>query len=221
MKKMDLLGISLTDYTLREAMKRSNEFMYNGALNTISYISIQMLVDAVEDEERKTWIESMDMTVCGETDILRAAGILARNRIREVEEDEFLKEFIRKLSRNKRKLYLIAENEEEVKKLEDYLRCYGTDLLITGRYAADRETVSVDNLINDINDIVPNIIISKLSSPWQEQLMSENRQFVNADIWLGLLEHSNLHNKKSSPFAKISQYLYRNLFRRKINQYKI
>lgn len=220
MKKINLLGIALTDYTLREALKLSNEYLYNGALSTISYISTQILVEAAEHEEQKSWLEAIDMTICGETDILRAAEMETRNRIREVENDEFLKEFIHKLARNKRKVYLIAGNEEEINKLEKYLKAYSPELLIVGNYTVDFETLNRDNLINDINDIVPNVIISRLPYPMQEQLMHESKMLINADIWLALLEHAHIHTQKRNTFVKITNLLYRKLFHRKVNQYR-
>lgn len=219
MKSMNLLGISLTDYSLKEALKLSNQYLYSGALYTISYISTQILVEAVENPEQKEWLEAMDMTVCGEVDILRAANMDTRNRVREVENDEFLKEFIHKLSRNKRKVYLLAKNEAELEKLESYLKSYSYDLIVAGSYAVDLENVNQENIVNDINDVVPNVVISKLPYPVQEQLMNDCKKIVNANIWLALLEHADIHTHISNPLVKISNYLYRKIFNRKVNKY--
>ena len=162
------------------------------------------------------------MTICGEVDILRAADLATRNRIREVENDEFLREFIHKLSRNKRKVFLISSNKDEVEKLQQYLSYYSNDLIVVGCFYVDdyEEAGMYGKLVNEINDVVPNVIISRLPYPMQERIMFDNKKFVNGDIWLALLDHANLHTHKRNIFLMMSQWIYRKIFRNKVNKEK-
>lgn len=86
MQKYTILGITLYDYGAREALRNTDSFLHNGALNTIAYISSSNLAQASKDEQLKDCLEAIDMTVCTEPDVLEAAGIAGRNRIREIDE---------------------------------------------------------------------------------------------------------------------------------------
>ena len=95
MKEMNILGVSITEYSLKESLKLTDIYLENGAMNTVLFVSAKMLLAAGENPELKEWIESMDMTVCAETDILRAADMATMSRVREIENNAYLKEVVR------------------------------------------------------------------------------------------------------------------------------
>ncbi len=45
-KKVDILGIQLDNYTVREAIMCVERYLSNNVLNTIESISLQMLIDS-------------------------------------------------------------------------------------------------------------------------------------------------------------------------------
>ena len=75
MQKYTILGIKLYDYGAREALRNTDSFLHNGALNTIAYISSSNLAQASKDEQLRECLEAVDMTICTEPDVLEAAGI--------------------------------------------------------------------------------------------------------------------------------------------------
>ena len=95
MRKMQVLGIELQDHTVREAMKKTDAFLRDGKVSTIAYITMRGLMEAEGSQERQDFLRELDLTVPADSDILRAAGIATRNRVREVDNDEFLTEFLR------------------------------------------------------------------------------------------------------------------------------
>lgn len=101
MRKMQVLGIELQDHTVREAMKKTDAFLRDGKVSTIAYITMRGLMEAEESQERQDFLRELDLTVPADSDILRAAGIATRNRVREVDNDEFLTEFLRKIVRGR------------------------------------------------------------------------------------------------------------------------
>ena len=64
MQKINILGVELTDYSLKESLLRLDGYVRGGGLNTILYITTPVLIMAGENEEEKKEIESMDMTLC-------------------------------------------------------------------------------------------------------------------------------------------------------------
>ena len=86
MQKFTLLGITLYDYGVREALRNTDRFLATGGLNTVAYISSAQIAQASRDEGLKDCVEQLDMTVCTEPDLLEAAGIAGRSRIHEIDE---------------------------------------------------------------------------------------------------------------------------------------
>lgn len=74
-KKINVLGVELDNYQVDEAMEMVGEYMQNDLLNTIGIVTMQMLLLADEDEQWKTYLKDLDMSIIGETEILTAAGI--------------------------------------------------------------------------------------------------------------------------------------------------
>ena len=101
MKEIHILGVSIREYSLKESLAVTEDYLKNGAMNTVLFVSAKILLKAGENPELKEWIESMDMTVCAEPDILRAVDVATMSRVREVENNAYLKEVVRRLFKGK------------------------------------------------------------------------------------------------------------------------
>lgn len=220
MKKINLLGITLTDYSLKESLKLSNQYLNNGALSTISIISTQILVEASENPEHKEWIESVDLTVFGETDILRAADNATRNRLREVENGEFIREFLHRIVRGRYTAFLLTNSEQQMESLKGRLLELQPGIHIVGQYILEDSLTGTDAFINEINDVVPTVIISRFPYPLQEQLMYDNKKKINANVWLALPEHSVVQTRKGIQTSKLLEWFYRKIFYRRVSKYE-
>ena len=82
-KKVDILGIQLDNYTVREAIMCVERYLSNNMLNTIESVSMQMLIDSETDPVLKKVLGSLDLAVIGEKEIIQAAGLGNMQRIKE------------------------------------------------------------------------------------------------------------------------------------------
>ncbi len=121
MREINILGLSLRDYTLREKMRLTDLYLQNGKLNTIEYVSAKILMSAEKEPQEKAWLEAMDIIVYCDADIARAAGITARSYLKEIENNSFFRELMKKLVREKRTVYLLSDLEESMAALETEL----------------------------------------------------------------------------------------------------
>ena len=137
MRKMQVLSVSLVDYTVREAIRKVDEYLCDGKLHTIAYISKKGVMEADENEEVKAFIGKMDLMVCADSDVLRAANVETWNRIREIDENIFMEEFLKKMIRQRKNIYILTQTEEELEQLETHLRSYQENLSIVGKYALE------------------------------------------------------------------------------------
>ena len=87
MKVIDVLGMHITDYPIKEAIKHALKYIGNGAMNTIFYVSSPVLLEAGENQQQREWLESMDMLLYGEPTVLDVLGENTRERKNEIKQD--------------------------------------------------------------------------------------------------------------------------------------
>lgn len=185
-KKIDILGIQLDNYTVREAIMQVEAYLTNDTLNTIESISAQMLVDSENDPVLKEVMDSLDLAVIGEKEIMQAAGIGTMQRIRETEENDFFMEFFKRIERNKKSIFLLGETGEKLHQMRKKLQQEFPKLAIAGEYAVDNCAGNLEAVINEMNGVTPDIIVSILPTPLQEHFFWEHREKISANIWYGI-----------------------------------
>lgn len=220
MRQMQVLGVELQDYTVREAMRKTDFFLRDHKMNTIAYITTRGLMAAEESPELKTFLSNLDLTVAADSDILHAAGIENRNRIKEIENDEFLEEFLKKLARGKRSVYLLTGTKEQLEQLEECLKSYQQNLRIVGRFSLDALEKDEDWLINEMNGKMPEVVISNISSPQRESFFENNQMKMNARIWLMLKDKVVHATNRKNILWRFGDMLSKKWFRRKVVQYQ-
>lgn len=220
MRHMQVLGVELQDYTVREAMRKTDFFLRDSKVSTIAYITTRGLMAAEESPELKKFLAGIDLTVAADSDILRAAGVENRNRIKEIENDEFMEEFLKKLVRGRRKVYLLTGTEEQLCALEECLRSYQENLRIIGKFSLDRLEKDEDYLINEMNNLMPDVVISNISSPQREIFFENNHMKMNVRIWLMLKDKVVHAIHRKDVWWKIGDWAAKKLFRKKVEQYQ-
>ncbi len=222
MKELNILGVSIREYSLKESLLLTDIYLKNGAMNTVLFISAKMLLAAGENPELKEWIETMDMTVCTEPDILRVADAATMSRIREIENRAYLKEVVRRLFKAKKSVYLLTEKEEDIVKLKEQLRQVGPALKIVAENNLEAVDENMDNLVNHMNDVAADVIISMIPFPKQEMLISQNKNFINSEVWFALLmpEKSYKGKRNTNFWNRFIQSLHFSRFKKKVENYK-
>ena len=220
MREINLLGLNLQDYTLREKMRMIDSYLGHGALGTVGFVSTKTLMQAGEDAAQKEWLESTDVVVYCVADILRAGGITARSRLKEIENNSFLNELMRRIARERRTVYLIADTQESMQILESDLE--DGQVQIAGKYILQEEGVDVkaDAVINDINDKVPNVVLTLSAYPLQAAFVFHNKSRINADLWVGLPKDRPVSGEGGKKQHLFVRKLQRKLFQRKVHQYE-
>ena len=185
-KKIDIMGILLDDYTVREALHQIESFSDDNVLRSIESISMQMLMEAEKDEELRNAISSLDLAIVGQKEILEVAGVGTMQRIKETEENDFFYEFLKRLERNHKRLFLLGETEEKNNRIKEKLIEQYPQLSIVGEYALENCIGDQAAVINEMNAATPDLALSALPSPTQEHFFWEHKDKINARIWYGV-----------------------------------
>lgn len=220
MRHMQVLGVELKDYSVREAMRKVDFFLRDGRVATIAYIASLGLMKVETSPELREFLSEVDMTVAADADVLRAGGVRVRSRIKEIENDEFLKEFMKKLVRGKKTVYLLSDTRGQLEILENNLRGYQSNVQIVGRFSMEELVQDEDYLINEMNGLTPNVLISNISSPLREQFFENHHMKMNVNIWLMLKDKMDFAVGKRNPVQRLWDKLRRLLFRKKVEKYQ-
>ena len=219
-KKIEILGIQLDNYTVQEAMGRVDEFLNSTAMHTIEDISMEMLVKAGEDEALRDCIESLDLAVISEQEILKTAGVSSQQRLRETAEQQFFTEFLRRAMGENRTACLLADTEQRLERLQDFFRENYGELRILAGFALENCVGDVEGVVNDINGASPDIVFSVLPVPEQEYFLMEQQSKLNVSVWYGMGSgYASVHGvSKMKRMAK--RLLHRGMMKRMVSRYK-
>ena len=172
-KKIDIMGILPDDYTVREALHQIESLSDDNVLRSIESISMQMLMEAEQDEELRNAISSLDLAIVGQKEILEVAGAGTMQRIKETEENDFFYEFLKRLERNHKRLFLLGETKEKNSRIKEKLIEQYPQLSIAGEYALENCIGDQAAVINEMNAATPDLVLSVLPSPTQEHFFWE------------------------------------------------
>ena len=219
-KKIDILGVKLDNYTVREAIRQVESYLSNDTLNTIEHISMQMLTAAEGDAISKDMINSLNLAIIGEKEILQAAGLASMQRVRETEENDFYFEFFKRLERNKKSIFLLGEATQKVEEMKKELLTSFPKLVFAGEYAVEKCVGNLEAVINEMNAGTPDVIVSILPSPMQEHFLWDHRDKISANIWYGV---GNLpfHKKKHGILGYLRSLIHLGKLKNSMSKYRL
>lgn len=219
-EKICVLDIDFDNYTAKQAMKKSVEFMKSEMLRVIELLSIDMLLYSKEREEICDVISGIDMMLPGQKEILEAAEVYDRKMLQEINEHLYLKLFLRYLHKNHCRTYLVAECEEKRKELEHYLKTKYRGVQIVGTSVSDGNSEEDDLLVNKINGCEADCIIAALSTPCRQKLVLRNKRRINSRIWIGVGNLMEGMYKEQKRHTRVLSYLKRIFVKREIKKSK-
>lgn len=213
------MGIKLDNYTVREAIRQVEAGLDRNILYTIEQVSMQMLLDAQKDSVLKETLDALHLTIIGEKEILQAVGGADLQKVREIEGKDFLCEFLKMTERNKKSIFLLGKTEADINEMKETLLVGFPGLEIAGEYATDQCTGDLEAVINDMNAMTPDVILSLIPSPEQEYFFREHKEKINANIWYGL-GTSDIRRKKRGLKGFWLGRLQMNRLKSSMNKYK-
>ena len=93
-EKINILDLDLDCITAKDAMIQAIQFLDSESLDVIEIISMNALMEYQDNAQWRNLTAEMGMLIPGEAEILKAADIRDRTKLKEAEEGTFLKLFI-------------------------------------------------------------------------------------------------------------------------------
>lgn len=210
----------MADYSLREGLRLAESYMESDSLSTICYLNTALLLKAKDDAAVREAISDMDMLVAGDDEILKAGGISFGSRKREVEGGFFLRELLRRFAKEKRRIFIIANSQDELVTLRESFLSIADRLTFFGSYAYGDLSTSEDAIINEINTVLPDVVISLVESPVQELMVSRSKLMLNTKLWITLVpEAVSACCNKCTRKNPVLNFIERRIFRRTVKHF--
>lgn len=209
----------MTDYTIRESMKKVDTFFRDRKVGTIAMITMRGLLAAHEDEAIKNWMGNIDLTIPADAEILRAGNIAFHSRIRDVENNTFVTEFFKKIVRQKKNVYLLSDNQTELDKLKNDILSYEEDVRIVGSFCLDSTENDGDYVVNEINMTFADVLISNLGTPGRESFFTDNHMKLNVAIWMMVRPDVDLADKGKGFFVTLHKRMVKKIFSARLLRY--
>ena len=199
-REIIVAGIKFNNYSVREMLAQIEKNLHDNVFTSVQEVYMKTLLMAKEDAVLKEAVESIDLTVIAETGILDAANQLTLFRKREIEGNDFFLQFMKRVERNGMTLFLLGESEKEIERVCEYLSDEFPRIKMVGAKQLEDTMGAQERVINEINMLSPNVVLSVLPSPKQELFIAEHRKMLSANLWYGIGEgkvsgRSNRFNK--------------------------
>lgn len=221
-KQIQLLGMTIPNYSLREELQLAQDALRDERLRLLLTVSMQSLikVSSSESQRIKECVEQADLVVVEDSEILSVAGINSSQRIREAEDHLFFTELLKRLQRGQQQVYLVASKNAALEKIREILRERYEKLHIVGQYSIEDYPDDLDRMINEINSAAPDVIISVMPTPQQEEFLVANRSKLLAKLWYGLGENYGLLMEKKGFGWRMKRLIHFGRFKMHVNRYE-
>ncbi|MDO5291620.1 MAG: WecB/TagA/CpsF family glycosyltransferase [bacterium] len=182
-KKTDIMGVKVDLVSQDYLLNITNEYLSNSRLNVYFLLTTELCLKAQEDEAYRQYIEDADLVLPSEKHIVDMQEELAEEK-NVVLSYNSLVTMAQRLKEEK-SIFLLCENEDMVKRVTSYCKRKVPKFKIKGYYCYE-DHLGDEQIVNVINGVTPDILISTLPSPLQEQWIMEYRTQVNAKLFVGM-----------------------------------
>lgn len=177
--------IAIKAFYANEAMREVVEGLNGDILKKIEIVDNDMIDSNHGNEEWANIISEMDVIIPGNLKLLNMAGIEDKRMIKEVAISAFIKMFLKYMSKHNKKIFIIAISPEVLNSTKTKVSEYFEEDTVEGMSVSELTGRSEEEIINEINALEPDCILSVLPSPKQEEFINKNKSYINSRIWLG------------------------------------
>lgn len=217
-KKINIMDVNIDRCSAKEAMKKAVKCMNTDPVSVFEILTSDLLLQLAIVPEIKEKMAEFELLLAGELTLLNAAGITDKKYLQETENREFLKTFMRYLHKHHKRVYLVAETEEEVQDFKAYMHKFYGGAQLVGTIKVSSESRADDMVVNAINGSEADCVLSILSSPLQEEFIIKNRSLLNVHVWMNLGKEIIPVCRRKMKQNRFTQFIVKRILQKEIKK---
>lgn len=219
-EKIEIMGISIEKCYAEDIMESINAHWYMDTLATYGVITMNLLMTAQQDEELKEYIETLDKAVVEEPEVVQAADLQDEQWEKDISEHGFFGTLFWLLNQYKNRIFILGENEEDTEKFYDFLKEQYPDIVILGKDSLlDGEADQVDKVINEINGLNPQAVLSCSRVYDLERFVKRNRKMMNTKVWFSLGSCLDIFRETGLKASWLNRFMEKSNFKKMVSRY--
>lgn len=217
---IEIMGISLEKCYAADVMESIDEHWSSSVLSTYGTITMNLLMEAQNDEELKSYIEGLDKAVVDEPEVIRAAGITDERMLEEATGHGFFGTLFWLLNQYKNRIFILGGNMEDVQTFCDYLSEKYPDIVIAGKDSLEEAGEDhEDRVINEINAVSPHAVLSCSRTYAPERFVKRKRKMLNTGVWFSLGSCLEIFKETGLKAGWLNRLVEKNSFKKMISEY--
>ncbi len=217
-KKIKIMNVGLNFASVSDLLPVVDTFFQTPELNTICAISMRMIMMAQKEGNINEVLNGYDLALPGEEEILHHGNIKEARLSQEIKENLFFKEFMKRVESGEKKVYLLGDTEYQVNELKNYILKEYPQTFVAGQgFLTGGKDVFA--LINEINILTPDVILSVIPSPQQEWFVRERKNMLDGKIWYGLNGNYRLNTAVRMVSARMETFVRKLSFKNLMERY--
>lgn len=216
MKEIDVLGVTIKDYPLKELLMHASDYLSAPGLQTMSWLSANVLLSVTEDLIQRDWVDELDLMICDQAGILKS-GRAASQLHKDGKSEDFTANYLKYLGSTGSTIAIVCDNEARIESFSRYINDYSDRLKIVDTVMIS-DIDKMDDLFNRLNQVSPRVVFTCVPWTMQGPILEMARRMSNSSFWISFLpelveEAIGVKNNKREAFFE------RFVFGRKVANY--
>ncbi len=185
-KTIDILDIPVDAITMQEAVAKVGAFIKKGGAHAIYTPNAEIMMQAQRDPQLKDIMIRADMLTADGAGVVLASKLLGRSVPEKVSGVDLVYEILKAYAANGLSCYLFGAKPGVAQEAADRIKSEYPGLVIGGYrngYFTDNEE---EEIINDISQASPDILLVALGAPKQEKWIFSHLDRLNARVCIGI-----------------------------------
>lgn len=182
MKKIDFLGIDVTDCTITEFIDWLIERTKQHIPTLVTYINAHCVNVAFRDSEYRKILEEADAVYADGQSIVQSSKLLGNPLPERISAGDFFLEFCERCAKEKLKMFLLGSEKKVAETIGEKLKNKVPGLEIAGTYYGFFTPAEEQELISRINSSSADILLVGMGVPRQEKWVYKNREQLRVPV---------------------------------------
>lgn len=185
-KSINILGVDVSMNSMDETADTLMGFLGDGKVHTVFTPNSEIIYMAYKDEEFKEILNSADIKTADGIGVVYASKILKRPLSDRVAGYDLMHEFLKRAAVKEARVFLFGSKPGVAQKAGEILCDMYKGLIICGTRNGYFKAEETSEIINEINESNPDIVLVCLGAPKQEKWIYENAPSINKGVIMGL-----------------------------------